>query len=99
MKLSLVPTAVTLLASAGIAHAGVMDLLTGNQVKRACEYKTKSEVSWCMQGQNVFCQGAPDACESGGNQFDAKATTANEDACKGLEEGEYCTQTIMCCTT
>ncbi|KAF9869775.1 hypothetical protein CkaCkLH20_12818 [Colletotrichum karsti] len=63
----------------------------------ATTYETANYLSVCQQGNTLFCTGNVNVCQRGKTDtFDAKATKANEDACKGLERGASCTQTVGC---
>lgn len=97
MQLSLFTTVVTLLAGAGMVHAGVAGNPAGQQAKRQCEYKRAGYLSRCTVGETLFCSGNTDVCGSGNDDFDATATKANEDACAGQQETDSCIQTVMCC--
>ncbi|KAK1709984.1 hypothetical protein CaCOL14_011825 [Colletotrichum acutatum] len=60
-------------------------------------YETANYLSVCQQGTNLFCTGNTGVCQKGKTDtFDAKATKANEDSCKGLKRGDGCTQTVAC---
>ncbi|GJC81489.1 hypothetical protein ColLi_04327 [Colletotrichum liriopes] len=60
-------------------------------------YEVANYLSVCQQGNNLFCSGNTSVCPKGKTDtFDAKATAANEAACKGLKYGDSCDQTIAC---
>ncbi|KAF6794603.1 hypothetical protein CMUS01_15996 [Colletotrichum musicola] len=60
-------------------------------------YETANYLSVCQQGNTLFCTGNVNVCQRGKTDtFDAKATKANENACKGLKRGDSCTQTVGC---
>ncbi|KAL0936032.1 uncharacterized protein CTRU02_208247 [Colletotrichum truncatum] len=63
----------------------------------ATTYETANYLSVCTQGNNLFCTGNTQVCPKGKTDtFDAKATKANEEACKGRKQNDSCTQTIAC---
>lgn len=101
MQFSLLTTVVTLLLSASVAHAGVMDLLASRQTKQ-CEYVKENYLSRCTAapgGGKDFCSGNDNVCKPQGKTdgFDAVAKKANEDICVGKRQADSCMQTIQCC--
>lgn len=97
-----ISTIFTLLVGANIVHAGVVDKLMGRQITEGCQYIEENYLSRCMAGDGgtLFCTGNKDtSCKPYGKTdgFDAHATQANEDVCKGVRETGSCMQTIQCC--
>jgi hypothetical protein len=71
----------------------------------ACTYETGNYVNVCRTGNGLFCgtmigdgKTPTGFCPEGKTEdFDATATKANKDACKGLQFGNSCTETVRCC--
>lgn len=100
MQFYLLTTVLSVLASASVAHAGVVgaaDLLEARQA--GCEYTIRAITSVCIQGTNLFCSGNTNVCASLGKKdsLDAKATSTNELVCQQKKLGQPCGQTTRCC--
>lgn len=92
MQYSTIFTLFALAATTLAAPASNIDL-----APRACSYATGNYLSVCQQGDTLFCTGNVNICPAGSSEgFDATATAANEEACKGLSLGEGCVQTKAC---
>ncbi|TDZ26025.1 hypothetical protein C8034_v009012 [Colletotrichum sidae] len=71
--------------------------LMAGSASAAITYSKASYVSVCTQGENLFCTGDVNICPKGSREFvDAKATKANEEACKGLKRNDGCVVTHAC---
>ncbi|GKT41814.1 uncharacterized protein ColSpa_01995 [Colletotrichum spaethianum] len=81
-----------LIASVVIATASAQN---GNYI-----HSPSTDLSYCVQGDDVFCGGIEPVCPDGQTAtYDATVNQANVDACKGIEVNGiagYCTQTVLC---
>ncbi|KAK2009014.1 hypothetical protein LZ32DRAFT_661620 [Colletotrichum eremochloae] len=67
----------------------ILALLTFTMTITVSASTTTTANGNCRQGQNLFCGADSDVCPPDQKDtFDAKATKANEDACKGLQAGD-----------